>query len=72
MFWVFFLIIFRGMDGGWKGFFLGGGLSVGMLVVVILGRIRNYFILHFPTSNVYNCQIAVTSEGCKFILEGIF
>ena len=72
--WVFWglLLIFRGRDGGWKGFSWGGGVNVGMLVVVILRRIRNYFILHFPTSNLYNCRIAVTSEGCKFIQEGIY
>ena len=38
----------------------GGEVSVGMLVAVIPRRKRNYFILHFPTSN-----LAVTSYKCK-------
>ena len=43
---------------GWGGrvffsFGRGGGLNVGMLVVVIPRRKRNYFILHFHSSNKY-------------------
>ena len=41
-----------GGGGVGRDFFLGG-VSVGMLVVVILHRKRDYFILHFPTSNLY-------------------
>ena len=70
---VIIILFWRG-GWGWKGFFFpfgrvgwGGEVSVGMLVVVIPRRKRNYFILHFPTSNLYSCRIAVTSHKCKDI-----
>ena len=62
------LFYFFERKGGSEGIFSlgqGGEVSVGMLMVVIPRRKRNYFILHFPTSNLYNCRIAVTSYKSK-------
>ena len=59
------LFILRGGVGRDFSLGQGGEVSVGVLVVVISHRKRNYFILNFPTSNLYNCRIAVTSYKSK-------